>query len=129
MAESSSFPLSALRLNVILEPTTLGEDPSSNIILVHGLCGSAWGTWTHPELGSFWPAWLHNVKGLENSRVMTYGYDADLVKFLGSQSLLDIGDFGNQLLEHLFLHYLHYGDVGLGSTNILIVGSYCVCCA
>ena len=92
-------------LHVVFEPALTNDNepipPVTNIIFVHGLGGSAEGTWTHSGSKSFWPRWLPNVKGLEFSRIMTFGYDADWNKIWRPNSLLDISDFGDQLLNHL----------------------------
>jgi hypothetical protein len=83
------------------------SEPAVNIVFVHGLGGSAKGTWTYAP-GRFWPLWLHEVEGLENTRVMTFGYDANWHQIWKPKNLLDISDFGKQLLDQLFLHYSKY---------------------
>ena len=102
--QSSDPPPDHLGLKVVHEPTASPDDKScTNIVFVHGLGGSAKGTWTL-EPDSFWPAWLPKVRGLENCRIMTFGYDADWNKIWKPNNVLDISDFGDQLLNHLFLH-------------------------
>jgi len=55
-ASSSSYEFG---LNIIVEPTLSPESlsPPLIIIFVHGLGGSAKGTWTDPHTNSFWPTW------------------------------------------------------------------------
>jgi hypothetical protein len=65
-----------LGLEVVMEPASL-QNPVIDIIFVHGLGGSRRGTWkVDPKDTNFWPSWLPNVEGLEQTRVSTFGYDA-----------------------------------------------------
>ena len=82
-----------------------------NIIFVHGLGGSAQGTWKDPETNSFWPPWLSKVKGLDNSRIMMFGYDSGWNKIWKPNNVLDISDFARQLVNQLWCHYAEYGNV------------------
>ena len=84
--------------------------PVLNIIFVHGLGGSAYGTWTHQQTKSFWPPWLSKVNGLENARIMTFGYDSSWNK-VWANNVLDIHDIAKQLVHELWLHYPDHGDV------------------
>ena len=104
--EEIEKPSDPYGLEVVLDlPTKSMTGEVVNIVFVHGLGGSARGTWTYEPGSKFWPLWLHDVEGLENTRVMTFGYDANWHKF-GNPS--DISDFGTQLLDQLFLHYSKY---------------------
>ena len=122
-------------LTILIEPAVPdGEHiPLTNVIFVHGLGGSARGTWTHEESDSFWPDWLPTTKGLGHARIMTFGYDADWNKIWRPNNVLDISDFGDQLLNHLLLHYSSFGDVSLSLVEkfplINCVGSDSFCCA
>lgn len=98
----------------IVHEATFPDDPSNppiNIIFVHGLNGSARETWVNSKSGSFWPEWLPEVKGLENSRILTFGYDSRLNKIWAANNVLDISDFAKQLANDLWLHYAQYPDV------------------
>jgi len=113
-------PLPASRdpfgLDVVIEPVVSTENEHilpANVIFVHGLGGSARGTWVHEQSDSFWPSWLPNVKGLEHARILTFGYDADWQKIWRVNNVLDISNFGDQLLNHLLIHYSRFGDVSL----------------
>lgn len=102
---SASTTAHELGLQILRQPCLAPNpsDPPINIIFVHGLGGSAKGTWTDKTSGSFWPLWLPEIKTLENSRIMTFGYD--------SNNVLDISDFAKQLVHDLWLHYLECRDV------------------
>jgi hypothetical protein len=80
-----------------------------DVIFVHGLGGSSRATWTHSE-SEFWPTWLQEIKGLENIRISTFGYDAnwDITK---RSNALGIPDFASGLLMALNLRYATVGDV------------------
>lgn len=49
--------------------------PETDIVSVHGLCGTRVGTWSKD--GICWPGVLLQ-KDLENVRVITWGYDANI---------------------------------------------------
>jgi hypothetical protein len=102
-----------LGLKIIVEPTLSPESstPSLNIIFVHGLGGSSDTTWTDPETNAFWPIWLSKVKGLENSRIMTFGYDSGWNKIWKANNVLDISDFAKQLVHDLWSYDFDNGDV------------------
>ncbi|KAI1408636.1 hypothetical protein F5Y13DRAFT_194107 [Hypoxylon sp. FL1857] len=76
----------------------------ADIILVHGLGGSSWRTWSwerHPDV--FWPEWLRHEDGLSHFRVFTYGYNAN---FMDPENPLSILDFSKALL----IRMKTYGD-------------------
>jgi hypothetical protein len=83
----------------------------TNIIFIHGLGGSARGTWTHEATEWYWPESLPDVNGLENVRVMAFGYNADWNQIWKANNVLDISDFGGQLRHTLFLHFSETGEV------------------
>jgi hypothetical protein len=105
IAPSSQEPL--LGLHVLHEPRTQGN--TVNLIFVHGLGGSAKGTWTHSS-GMFWPSLLRDDNRFDNVRVSTFGYNADF-KNIARKSALGIPDFAKQLLDSLDLFYDRHGDV------------------
>lgn len=80
-------------------------------MFVHGLGGSATGTWTHPTSKGFWPTWLPEEKGLQNVRILTFGYDANWNPITGGRTVLDIPSFAGQLLDAMELHYHRNGEV------------------
>lgn len=112
MGTSTSPSASEQGLNILHEPRTNVTKPV-NLIFVHGLGGSSVGTWTHPTTKAFWPALLREDPRFDNVRIATYGYDANYTNILGPKSILGIGDFAKQLLEHMDQHYHdeNYKDV------------------
>ncbi|KFX87806.1 hypothetical protein V490_08006 [Pseudogymnoascus sp. VKM F-3557] len=61
-----------------------------SIVFVHGLTGNRVGTWTHNN-GAFWPDLL--AQDINTARIMTFGYDADVVKLFSTAG-------GNNLRNH-----------------------------
>ena len=65
---------------------------SSSIIFVHGLCGHRRETWTKNDV--CWPKeLLSKEEALSHIRVLTFGYDAQIVNPMGHASM-------NSLFEH-----------------------------
>ena len=110
---TGSITTSDFGLQVLFVPTSSSNSLTSpvDIIFVHGLGGSAKGTWTHPESNSFWPLWLPKVHGLENARISVFGYDCAWKKIWTPNNVLNISDFADQLLNALRRHYSRYGNV------------------
>ena len=74
-------------------------EPHGDIILVHGLGGTAIRTWCwERDERNFWPAWLHKEEGLESYRVFTFGYNSN---FKGAGTNLNMMDFARSLLNQL----------------------------
>jgi len=85
--------------------------PFVDVIFVHGLGGTARGTWTHQESRGFWPIWLSQCRGLEHMRLLTFGYDSGLGKIWRSDGTLNIDNIASQLLSALTSHYLQNSEV------------------
>lgn len=66
----------------------------SSIVFVHGLMGHREDTWTHKN-GLFWPALL--AKDINTARIMTFGYDASVVKLKGMVGDNNIRNHGKNL--------------------------------
>ena len=111
-SQSSAHPADKLELQVLVEPTSSVD--STNIVFIHGLGGTSCGTWTNEGTNFFWPASLPKAMGLEDLRVMTFGYNAtwqSLWKVWHGKPQLDIADFSSQLLNSLRLQYYDCPDV------------------
>ena len=97
---------STIGLRTCREPASPNDpnDPVINIVFVHGLGGSAKGTWTHEGSQSFWPLWLPEIPGLENVGIMTFGYNADYAAVWKPKKTDDIRNFATRLVNSLYLH-------------------------
>ena len=101
-----------------------------DIIFIHGLGGSAKGTWTHAESNEFWPAWLHSDSKFKNVRISTFSYDSNYGNILAPKNGLGISDFAKHLLDSLDFHFQKYGDVNnTFQANSLIAESHHFCIA
>jgi hypothetical protein len=58
---------------------------NTSIVFVHGLTGNRESTWTDKKTGVFWP-WQLLKKDIANSRILTFGYDADIAHFWAAAS-------------------------------------------
>ncbi|EPS29829.1 hypothetical protein PDE_04779 [Penicillium oxalicum 114-2] len=64
-----------------------GEIPTVDIVLVHGLNGHPETSWTSKTSGCFWPVdLLPDVLGPLRPRILTYGYNANVVAFTDGAS-------------------------------------------
>jgi protein SERAC1 len=68
---------------------------NSSIVFVHGLTGNREKTWTHRN-GTFWPGSLLS-EDFPRARIMTFGYDADVVRFWTIASSNRLDDHGKSL--------------------------------
>jgi hypothetical protein len=64
----------------------------SDVVLLHGVTGNAYDTWLHRPSGIHWPSMLLG-SDLPTSRIIAWGYDADVSTFWGHASQ-------NRLREH-----------------------------
>lgn len=72
------------------------DDPILDIIFVHGLGGTSFGTWSFEHnTDNFWPIWLGDDQELRKSRIFTFGYFS---AFTNVQTTLNILDFAKDLL-------------------------------
>ncbi|KAL9632948.1 MAG: hypothetical protein Q9164_004993 [Protoblastenia rupestris] len=89
-------------------PSTLGlrvvnpclVDALIDIVFVHGLTGGRESTWTAKGANACWPELLL-TNDLPEARVITYGYDADVVHFWSMASQNTVGDHSQKLLISL----------------------------
>jgi hypothetical protein len=86
------------------------EGNAVQIIFIHGLGGSRKGTWQDRESQGCWPDWLHSEKGMENVRIVLFGYNANF-NFTAPNTCRTIAHFANQLLLELKHLRLRSGPV------------------
>ncbi|OCL02223.1 hypothetical protein AOQ84DRAFT_229435 [Glonium stellatum] len=76
----------------------------ANIVFVHGLFGHPWKTWADGAVKEpkkpFWPKDLL-PDTLKNVRIFSFGYDADIGKFMSPASKNSVQDHGANLLNDL----------------------------
>jgi len=76
-------------------------DPAAlDIVFVHGLTGSAYSTWFCEDSSTHWPRDLIK-KDMGNARILTFGYDADIVNFWGQAAQDGISGYAKDLLGKL----------------------------
>jgi len=78
-------------IKVVANPT----DAVLDIVFVHGLTGNRDKTWTHAN-GVFWPQEL--AKDIPTARIMTFGYDANVVKLWGMAGSNNLRNHGKSLV-------------------------------
>ncbi|RSL37906.1 hypothetical protein CEP53_015375, partial [Fusarium sp. AF-6] len=83
-----------LGLEVLYEPPD-GLVPAVDIIFVHGLTGNSYGTWCSDEV--HWPSDLLKVD-IPDARILSFGYDADVVGWWSPTSNNRIGNHAENLL-------------------------------
>lgn len=81
---------------VLHEPS----EPLVDIIFVHGLTGNSYNTWLEAGSEIYWPLHLLS-KDVPDARILAFGYDADIAKFLGPVSQNKLRDHASALLGEL----------------------------
>lgn len=71
-----------------------------SFIFIHGLTGNRESTWTDEKSGTFWPLDLLPAS-LPTARIMTFGYDADIVNAIDVASSNTLRDHGKSLAHAL----------------------------
>lgn len=82
-----------------------------SIVFVHGLTGNRETTWTHKQTKIFWPQTLL-ARDLPSSRILTFGYDADIVGTLKTTGSNTLRDHGKSFLNDLALRRTRSHTVG-----------------
>lgn len=76
---------------------------SFSVIFIHGLTGGMESTWTAKNAVSPWPQTLLPTK-LPHARILTFGYDADVVNWRAMVSTNRIGNHAENLLTTVATH-------------------------
>jgi hypothetical protein len=76
------------------------EKPLFDIIFVHGLTGNSFDTWLDKNANIYWPVDLL-AKDIEDARILAFGYDADVTKFIGAVGKNNIRDHASSLSKGL----------------------------
>ncbi|MCJ1348924.1 hypothetical protein MMC31_007157 [Peltigera leucophlebia] len=86
-------------LRVLHMPTNT-SDNLVDIIFVHGLTGNSYSTWLDEKSKTYWPVHLLH-HSLPNARIMAFGYNADVAKFIGPVGQNNLRDHALTLLGDL----------------------------
>jgi WD40 repeat protein len=118
--ESTSPIPSSFGLHVIHQP----EFAQVDIIFVHGLGGHSQNTWSkNHDPSFFWPKlWLPIEPGMENARILTFGYNANFRGINAGKGISSIMDFAKELLfEMLFAKDSSGGNLNVGQNPVIFV--------
>jgi hypothetical protein len=89
----------------------------SSVVFVHGLTGNRESTWTtHKPSKISWPQTLL-PSDLPRARILTFGYDADIVRALDTAGSNTLRDHGKSLANDLALRRMRSNSV----SNLLSV--------
>ena len=82
----------------------------NSIVFVHGLFGNRETTWTHKPTKTFWPLTLL-ASDLPSARILTFGYDADVVRAIDTTGSNTLRDHGKSLANDLALRRMRSHSV------------------
>ena len=88
-----------LGLKILHEPTQ-AVVAIVDIVFIHGLTGNSYRTWSHEGSGVHWPMQLL-PQDFPDARIMTFGYDADVLKFWDPVSSNRISNHAENLVGAL----------------------------
>ena len=77
-----------------------GANACVDVVFVHGLTGNAYNTWLHKETGIHWPSALLG-QDLPDTRILSFGYDADIVNFWNPASNSRLSSHAEDLVGDL----------------------------
>ncbi len=90
-------------LNLIYSPPA-DQTAVANVVLIHGLFGHPWKTWADESVKTaekpFWPKTFLPA-AIPNARIYTFGYDADVSRFMSAAGLNTVSQHGTNLLSNL----------------------------
>jgi hypothetical protein len=101
-APSPTRPLWSIMLLVTKSLHRTNHTGATSIVFVHGLTGNRETTWTHKQSKTFWPQTLL-AHDLPNARILTFGYDADIVGVLNTAGSNTLRDHGKSLTNDVAL--------------------------
>jgi hypothetical protein len=87
-----------------------------SIVFVHGLTGNRESTWTDKTAEVFWPKDLL-ARDLPKARIITFGYDADIIRALSTAGNGTLRDHGKALAEDLAMRRKRTDSVRLVATR------------
>jgi hypothetical protein len=74
--------------------------PLFDIIFVHGLTGNSFDTWLDSKSNTYWPVDLLSTD-IQDARILAFGYDADVTKFIGPVGQNNIREHASSLSKGL----------------------------
>lgn len=77
-----------------------GTEAGVDIVFVHGLTGNAYSTWLHKGTNVHWPSHLL-PQDLPDIRVLSFGYDADIVNLWGPASMSRLSNHAENMVGDL----------------------------
>lgn len=90
------------------------DDPTIDIVFVHGLNGHPHDSWTSKTTGCFWPTdLLPDVLASLRPRILTYGYNANVTAFTDGASRDSVVSHAETLASSLAANrnvrrYIHF---------------------
>lgn len=103
MSQQRQGQLFRTGLNVVYSPPQPGGAVAT-VIFIHGLFGHPWKTWADESskdpVKPFWPQTLLPTV-LPDTQIYSFGYDADVGKFMSAVGLNTVLQHGTNLLNNL----------------------------
>ena len=104
------------------------EKAEVDVVFVHGLNGHPFDTWTSENSKIFWPGQLlPPILEEEKTRIVVYGYDADVTSFTDGVSTDKIHNHAEHLVAELSANRRVGVPYGLGGGQSMIGGELTMC--